>query len=251
MIKNGEKYKIVSDHLGSVRMVVKISDGSIIQQIDYDAFGIVLEDTNPGFQPFYFAGGLYDLNTELVRFGARDYMPEVGRWTAKDPIRFNGGINIYEYANSDPVNYIDTDGKMPQFLIVAAPYIIGGLAGGIASVYVHTFTQKLLGKPVTTKSASIAFAVGFVLGATPVLNTITSLGTAAIFAGRPLIQQFLWGITSGIFTGPAFSKIWNFFVNPDTCKNTTDITNENERKKFNTETFGKQVKDFQKGWNGK
>ncbi|MDS4031603.1 MAG: hypothetical protein RKO66_16235 [Candidatus Contendobacter sp.] len=30
-------------------------------------------DTSPGFQPFGFAGGLYDKDTGLVRFGARDY----------------------------------------------------------------------------------------------------------------------------------------------------------------------------------
>ena len=41
----------------------------------------VLVDTNPGFQPFGFAGGIYDLHTGLVRFGARDYYPEAGRWT--------------------------------------------------------------------------------------------------------------------------------------------------------------------------
>jgi len=40
--------------------------------MDYDEFGNVLLDTNPGFQPFGFAGGLSDQRTGLVRFGARD-----------------------------------------------------------------------------------------------------------------------------------------------------------------------------------
>jgi RHS repeat-associated protein len=85
MVKGGVTYRIVSDHLGSVRLVVNVADGSIAQQIDYDEFGQVTQDTNPGFQPFGFAGGLYDADTGLVRFGARDYDPAVGRWTAKDP----------------------------------------------------------------------------------------------------------------------------------------------------------------------
>ena len=59
--------------------------------MDYDSFGNVLQDTQPGFQPFGFAGGLYDPDTKLVRFGARDYDPRTGRWTAKDPILFAGG----------------------------------------------------------------------------------------------------------------------------------------------------------------
>jgi RHS repeat-associated protein len=68
-------------------------------------------DTNPGFQPFGFAGGLYDPHTNLVRFGARDYDPEVGRWTSKDPIRFAGGdTNLYGYTFSDPINFVDPSG---------------------------------------------------------------------------------------------------------------------------------------------
>ena len=42
---------------------------------------------------FGFAGGIYDPDTELVRFGARDYDPRVGRWTTKDPIRRIGRID--------------------------------------------------------------------------------------------------------------------------------------------------------------
>jgi RHS repeat-associated protein len=63
---------------------------------------------SPGLQPFGYAGGLYDRDTGLVRFGARDYDPETGRWTAKDPIGFAGGdTNLYGYVANDPVNWVD------------------------------------------------------------------------------------------------------------------------------------------------
>jgi RHS repeat-associated protein len=108
MVKGGVTYRIVSDHLGSVRLVVNAATGVVAQQIDYDEFGVVTNDTNPGFQPFGFAGGLYDSDTKLVRFGARDYDAETGRWTAKDPIGFRGGDpNLYGYVVNDPVNLID------------------------------------------------------------------------------------------------------------------------------------------------
>lgn len=111
MIKGAQTYRIVSDHLGSPRLVVDSATGEIIQRMDYDAFGNVTRDTNPGFQPFGFAGGIQDLHTGLVRFGARDYDPQTGRWTAKDPIRFGGGdTNLYGYTLNDPVNLIDDDG---------------------------------------------------------------------------------------------------------------------------------------------
>jgi RHS repeat-associated protein len=96
-----------------VRLVVDVETGAIAQRIDYTPFGKVEVDTNPGFQPFGFAGGLYDHETGLVRFGARDYDPQVGRWTAKDPILFAGGdTNLYGYVLNDPVNLIDPSGTV-------------------------------------------------------------------------------------------------------------------------------------------
>ena len=107
-IKGGSTYRIISDHLGSPRLVIDTTTGAIVQRIDYDEFGNVLNDTNPGFQPFGFAGGIYDQDTGLVRFGARDYDPETGRWTAKDPIRFAArDTNLYGYVLGDPVNFVD------------------------------------------------------------------------------------------------------------------------------------------------
>src|SRR5690606_18448517 len=81
MVQDGVAYRFIKDHLGSVRLIVNAETGSIFQQLEYDAFGTVLSDSNPGFQPFGFAGGLYDWSTGLVRFGARDYDAGVGRWT--------------------------------------------------------------------------------------------------------------------------------------------------------------------------
>jgi RHS repeat-associated protein len=111
MIQGGVTYRVFSDQLGSPRLVVNTSTGVVAEEIDYDEFGNVVNDTNPGFQPFGFAGGLYDQDTKLVRFGARDYNPSVGRWTAKDPILFNGGdTNLYVYVLNDPLNMRDPGG---------------------------------------------------------------------------------------------------------------------------------------------
>jgi RHS repeat-associated protein len=114
MVKNDVRYFFVTDQVGSVRLVVNAETGAVAQQIDYDAFGNVMQDSSPGFQPFGFAGGLYDGRTKLVRFGARDYDPEVGRWTATDPLLFHGGQgNLYVYVGNDPVNHFDPSGLLP------------------------------------------------------------------------------------------------------------------------------------------
>src|SRR5690606_24255918 len=67
MVRGGQTYRIVSDHLGSVRLVVHAGTGEVAQRLEYDAFGGVVLDTQPGFQPFGFAGGIYDRDTGLVR----------------------------------------------------------------------------------------------------------------------------------------------------------------------------------------
>jgi RHS repeat-associated protein len=113
LVKSGVTYRILTDHLGSPRLVVNTATGDIAQRMDYDSFGNVLTDTNPGFQPFGFAGGLYDIDTKLVRFGARDYDAETGRWTAKDPIGFaSRDTNLYVYVHNNPVNLMDANGHI-------------------------------------------------------------------------------------------------------------------------------------------
>jgi len=39
LIKNGITYRILSDHLGSPRLIINTQDGSVIQRIDYDVLG--------------------------------------------------------------------------------------------------------------------------------------------------------------------------------------------------------------------
>jgi RHS repeat-associated protein len=118
MILDGVTYRFIHDHLGSPLFVVNTGTGEIVQAMKYDSWGKVLLDTNPGFQPFGYAGGLYDPETGLVRFGARDYDPSIGRWLNKDPIRLEGGWNLYAYVGNDPVNFIDPKGTDAQVVII-------------------------------------------------------------------------------------------------------------------------------------
>lgn len=111
MIKAGVAYRIISDHCGSPRMIIDTVTGNVAQMLGYDEFGNVTADTNPGFQPFGFAGGLYDTDTHLVHFGKREYDARDGRWLNKDPLLFGGGeANMYVYAGGDPVNHVDPSG---------------------------------------------------------------------------------------------------------------------------------------------
>ena len=122
VVKDGTAYLLVKDHVGSVRAVVETYTGEVAQRLDYDAFGRVVEDSAPGFQPFGFAGGLRDPFTGLTRFVAREYDAEAGRFTGKDPLLFGGGdTNLYAYCGNDPVNSADPYGLAVRTLQCALP----------------------------------------------------------------------------------------------------------------------------------
>jgi RHS repeat-associated protein len=110
-------YRVSTDQLGTPR-VLEDAAGNVLKAMDFDEFGIKLSDSNPAFDfPFGFAGGLYDADTKLTRFGARDYDASIGRWVSKDPILFGGGqTNLYVYAENDPVNRIDPSGLLGTYL---------------------------------------------------------------------------------------------------------------------------------------
>ncbi|CAA9357513.1 MAG: Serine/threonine protein kinase [uncultured Gemmatimonadetes bacterium] len=128
MVKDGKTFRLVQDHLGSVRLVVDAATGVVAQRLDYDTWGRVLKDSNPGFQPFGYAGGLYDARTGLVRFGARDYDAHTGRWTAKDPAGFTAGDgNLYGYVWQDPVNWNDPSGLFGPWDVLDAGFFLADL----------------------------------------------------------------------------------------------------------------------------
>jgi RHS repeat-associated protein len=181
IIKGGSTYKVITDQLGSVRLVVDIFTGSIIQQIDYDEFGQVIFDSNPGFQPFVFAGGLFDQQTRLVRFGARDYDAFAGRWTAKDPIGFESkALNFYGYAISNPINVTDPDGKNALFQNALIQFSVG-----------HAIRSALIGAGIALSQGLLSGQSGWDLFET----TLLGAGTGFIGGGflHPLGQAFVGG----------------------------------------------------------
>lgn len=107
---DGTKLRLIQDERGSVVRVVNADTGVVMQSISYDPWGRVLSDTNPGYQPFGYAGGLTDQLTGLVHFGAREYHPTTGTFLTRDPIEDQTG-DPYTYAANNPVNATDPTGQ--------------------------------------------------------------------------------------------------------------------------------------------
>jgi uncharacterized protein RhaS with RHS repeats len=71
---------------------------------------------------------------------ARDYQASTGRYVQADPIGLEGGPNRYVYANADPLNEIDPDGRNPAALTRAAS--LGYRAGEAISPYAQPFIAR-------------------------------------------------------------------------------------------------------------
>ena len=130
MTSNGQKYYLHYDQVGTLKAVTDTTH-NIIKEISYDTYGNILSDSNPSFKvPFGFAGGLYDEDTKLTRFGYRDYDAYTAKWTAKDPIDFGGGdSNLYGYVLGDPVNFVDPSGEFSVLGGLVAGFIGGAIVG--------------------------------------------------------------------------------------------------------------------------
>lgn len=116
--------------------------------MEYDSYGVLKTDSKPDFKlPIGFAGGIADSDTKMVHFGLRDYDPAAGRWTARDPILFNGQQgNLYVYVGNNPVNLRDPYGL---FCIGGSAYTGIGVGGQLC---------------ITGEGLSLCGEVGFGVG---------------------------------------------------------------------------------------
>ena len=98
------------DGLGSV-VGVSNSSGTTDATARYDAWGNLLSGT--GSIPQYGYTGREPDETGLVNYRNRYYDPSIGRFTQRDPIGMNGGLNLYAYVANNPTNLTDPMGLLP------------------------------------------------------------------------------------------------------------------------------------------
>jgi RHS repeat-associated protein len=115
----------VTDRLASVRDLVG-AGGTLVDHVDYDSFGNILTETNPGAgDRFKFTGQAYEATTGLYYYRARYYDPALGRFINQDPIGFDGGdTNLYRYVGNDPVNKTDPTGQAAATASYGTTFIV-------------------------------------------------------------------------------------------------------------------------------
>ncbi|TCJ15239.1 RHS repeat protein [Parasulfuritortus cantonensis] len=107
-------YYVHTDHLDTPRQIDDTS-GQPVWVWNSPPFGTAPPNENPsGLGAFTFnlrfPGQYFDAETGINYNYYRDYDPSTGRYIEADPIGLEGGLNLYAYANQNPLTYVDPNG---------------------------------------------------------------------------------------------------------------------------------------------
>ena len=183
------------DGNGNITAYVELASGSVTQRLEYDAFGNELSlDSSlvqtssfslqtSGAPAFGFSSKYTDHESGLCYYGFRYYSPEMGRWTARDPIGVKGGLNLYGMVNNTLINTTDRLG------LDAALFTIGRTAVQ-CGCHAETGTT-LAGLGAMTLEALSTSTAGLVALAS--LAMTTKCGTSDEFSeeDRPAVCEFV------------------------------------------------------------
>lgn len=165
------------DHLGNSRVMFSdinsdgiLTQNEILQEQHYYPFGSSIdgpwEVTNPDNPNKYQYNGKEanrDFGLNWYDYGARWYMPEIGRWNAvdqlaEDPMQIDK--SPYAYTWNNPVNLTDPDGNCPNCVTAAIGFGVGAVVGAGFSI----INQIQSGEGVSLEQTLIDGAAGAVSG---------------------------------------------------------------------------------------
>ncbi len=173
----------ITDHLGSTKLLI---DQTGIHRFtgDDDPYGINLRSFGDK-DNHRFTGQVHDEEQGLYYFGARYYLPEIGRFLSGDPeIGSEQSSSVYHYVHNMPVIANDPDGKWSNF-------VIGGMVGIMVEYGAQVGSNLIEGKGMSSfykiDVADLALA-GLEGAATSGASSIRRLGLrVAVKAGSAAI----------------------------------------------------------------
>jgi len=126
------------DEIGSTTCLTTLA-GTVTDRYTYDPWGNLLTHdivSDGGTdQPYQYVGrlGYYTHYQQpdfgLLQLGVRYYDPGTGRFTSRDPIGYAGGLNLYQYANGNPVMQVDPTGRNPWVEGICATFCLAEYEG--------------------------------------------------------------------------------------------------------------------------
>ena len=105
-----KNYFVINDNVGNITSVID-KQGNIINSYAYSPFGeLIVEQEqvklNIGFNT------KYEDESGLIYYNHRYYDSDLGRFISQDPIFEEGGINLYNFVENDPINHWDILGNI-------------------------------------------------------------------------------------------------------------------------------------------
>jgi RHS repeat-associated protein len=140
------RYFYLHDRLGSVRLVVDES-GTVQNSYTYDAFGKTFDSefAENISNPFKFTGQFYDSEISQYYLRARQYDPQLMRFTARDSVagKFEHPLTLhkYLYCGNESTNKVDLNGRW-AFLFGGS---LSGNITGAALAYFFTDIKAFQG----------------------------------------------------------------------------------------------------------
>ena len=201
-----QRYQL-ANHLGSTSLELDQA-GLLITYEEYHPYGTTAfqamnSAAELSLKRYRYIGKERDEETGFHYHGARYFAPWLARWISTDPIAIAGGINLYQYANSEPISLKDDDGKQPKKAPSggattpqkpkAAVPTAGGLTFATTSAIKAADMKKLIDKSPIPKELKDAFTVqGDKLVMKNMPKNATSLMESIYWA-----MQDGWHVTTG------------------------------------------------------
>lgn len=165
--KYGMKQYLLSDHLGSTRMVIT-SLGLYAEPYDYKAFGEEI-GINSNRRRNEYIGNEKDPESLLSDFGLRKYDDQTGRFLSIDPMWESfPGQSPYSYSFNSPIVLKDPNGDAP---IIAWMLINGGISAG-AEIAKQVLIDGKSASEIDMGDVGLAFLEGAVTSRTKVVGTV-------------------------------------------------------------------------------
>lgn len=120
------------DGNGNVMGYYAADTGESVGEFEYGPFGELIRETysspilseveGSGLFSFRFSTKYEDAETGLLYYSYRYYNAETGRWSSRDPIEEEGGLNLYMFVSNDGINKVDPFG-LEQLKVLFGAFI--------------------------------------------------------------------------------------------------------------------------------
>ena len=131
-----KNYFVINDNVGNITSVID-REGNIINSYAYSPFGeLIVEQEqvklNIGFNT------KYEDESGLIYYNNRYYDSELGRFISQDPIFEEGGVNLYNFVENDPINHWDILGYLKINTAYTTESAANSLLNGIDYIYLES-----------------------------------------------------------------------------------------------------------------